>query len=97
MRIETEIAIPEHFTLDRIISFVSMAGKLKSSIFFNSNGYLINCKGILGMVSFYLTFHKGGTVHLVVDGSDAEEEYAQLLKYVPFEESKRSAPLLKAQ
>ncbi|MFC0215941.1 HPr family phosphocarrier protein [Paenibacillus chartarius] len=78
MSVSRRIQLPPNFTLKQTLDFVEAANRFKSNVSFHSNGYLLNCKGVLGMVSFCLQFQSRGELQLIIDGPDEEEANAAL-------------------
>ncbi|WP_420852195.1 HPr family phosphocarrier protein [Paenibacillus hamazuiensis] len=60
-------------SLKQTLDFVNEANRFKSHISFSSGGYVLNCKGVLGMVSFFSQSRTFEEIQLIIDGADAEE------------------------
>lgn len=60
--------------------FVQEASRFSSEIFLEKDGRRVNAKSIMGLMS--LAAGHGETVTLSVDGSDEEEAFEYLSKYI---------------
>ncbi|UUZ84733.1 HPr family phosphocarrier protein [Paenibacillus sp. P26] len=73
MTILRNYKFPNGFSLKQILDFVSAANRFKSQVSFVSGGDLLNCKGVLGMVSYFAQFPRIEEIQLIIEGTDAEE------------------------
>ena len=73
MKILRSYQFPNGFSLRQILKFVSAANQFKCQVSFASDGYLLNSKGVLGMVLFFSQFPRTEEIQLIIEGTDADE------------------------
>lgn len=73
MTILRNYKLPNGFSLRQLLKLVSAANQFKSQVSFASNGYLLNSKGVLGMVLFFSQFPQTEEVQFIIEGTDANE------------------------
>jgi phosphocarrier protein HPr len=71
--IETDVTIPNRAGLHTrpAAALVKLAARFKSDFFIQKDGFEINGKSIIGVMT--LAAEQGSTLHLVFDGADEQE------------------------